>query len=145
MAMTARGGSLAAPLTLRRRHDRMEYNLEGKVFRSVSNTDNGEVGAETRFHYRQAGDIVTADYSGGGILVGHLIARVLAGGRLDMRCHHLNDTGDFMLGTCLSTPERLPDGRLRFKERWRWLSGDMSAGSSEIEEVLPDAASERNE
>ena len=86
----------------------MEYNLEGKVFRSVSNTDNGEVGAGTRYH-------------------------------------HLNDKGDFMLGKCLSTPERLPDGRLRFKEQWQWLSGDMSAGSSEIEEVLPDAAREGKE
>lgn len=113
----------------------MEYNLEGKVFRSVSNTDNGEVGADTRFYYRQAGDIVSADYRGGGIVVGHLIARVLADGRLDMRYHHLNDKGDFMLGKCLSTPERLPDGRLRFKETWQWLSGDMSSGSSEIEEV----------
>ena len=123
----------------------MEYNLEGKVFRSVSNTDNGEVGACTRFHYRQAGDIVTADYTGGGIKAGHLIAKVLAGGQLDMRYHHLNDKGDFMLGKCLSTPERLPDGRLRFKEQWQWLSGDMSTGSSEIEEVLPDAALEGKE
>jgi hypothetical protein len=123
----------------------MEYNLEGKIFRSVSNTDNGEVRADTRFHYRQSGDIVTADYSGGGILVGHLIARVLAGGQLDMRYHHLNDRGDFMLGKCLSTPQRLPDGRLRFSEQWQWLSGDMSSGSSEIEEVLRDAALQRTE
>ena len=113
----------------------MEYNLEGKVFRSVSNTDNGEVDADTLFHYRQVGDLVSADYRGGGIVTGHLIAKVLAGGQLDMRYHHLNDKGDFMLGKCLSTPERLPDGRLRFKETWQWLSGDMSAGSSEIEEI----------
>lgn len=111
------------------------YNLEGKVFRSVANTDNGDVGAGTVFHYRQSGDIVTADYSGGGIVAGHLIARVLAGGQLDMRYHHLNDKGEFMLGTCLSTPEQLADGRLRFKEKWQWLSGDMSSGSSEIEEI----------
>ncbi len=113
----------------------MEYNLEGKVFRSISNTANGEVGAETLFRYHHTADIVTADYSGGGIVVGHLIARVLAGGRLDMRYHHLNDKGDFMLGECISTPELLPDGRLRFKEEWRWLSGDLSSGSSEIEEI----------
>jgi len=112
-----------------------QYNLEGKTFRSVSNTENGDVGADTVFHYRQTGDIVTADYSGGGIVVGHLIATVLAGGRLDMRYHHLNAKGEFMLGTCLSTPERLPDGRLRFKEKWQWLSGDMSSGYSEIEEI----------
>ena len=114
----------------------MDYNLEGKVFRSVSNTPNGDVDAQTVFYYRQTADIVTADYSGGSIVAGHLIARVLAGGQLDMRYHHLNDKGDFMLGKCLSTPERLADGRLRFREQWQWLSGDMSSGSSEIEEVL---------
>ena len=113
----------------------MVYNLEGKVFRSVSNTDNGDVGAETLFRYRQTADIVTADYSGGNIVVGHLIARIVAGGRLDMRYHHLTDKGQFMLGRCVSTPERLPDGRLRFKEEWQWLSGDQSSGHSEIEEV----------
>ena len=113
----------------------MDYNLDGKVFRSVSNTDNGEVGAETRFHYRQAGEIVTADYRGGTIVIGHLIAKIIAGGQLDMRYHHLNDKGDFMLGTCISTPERLADGRLRFKEQWQWLSGDGSSGYSEVEEV----------
>ena len=114
----------------------MEFNLDGKVFRSVSNTGNGDVSAETRFHYRQTGDLVTADYSGGGIRIGHLIAKVMTGGRLDMRYHHVNDRGDFMLGTCISTPERLPDGRLRFREEWQWLSGDLSSGHSEIEEVV---------
>ena len=113
----------------------MTYDLDGKIFRSLSNTANGEVGADTLFHYRQTGDIVSADYSGGSIVVGHLIARVLADGRLDMRYHHLNASGEFMLGRCLSTPERLADGRLRFKEQWQWLSGDLSSGHSEIEEV----------
>ena len=117
----------------------MHYNLDGKAFRSVSNTDNGDVGADTVFHYRQTADIVTADYSGGGIVAGHLLARVMANGQLDMRYHHLNDQGEFMLGRCLSTPERLADGRLRFKEKWQWLSGDMSSGYSEIEEVAPRA------
>jgi len=115
----------------------MLYDLDGKTFRSVANSANGEVSAETLFHYRQRGDIVTAVYEGGGIRHGQLLARVLPGGQLDMRYHHLNAAGQFMLGQCLSTPERLPDGRLRFKERWQWLSGDRSAGTSEIEEVGP--------
>ena len=113
----------------------MEYNLDGKMFRSISNTANGEVGAETIFRYRQAGEVVTATYDGGGIVSGHLIAKVLANGQLDMRYHHLNAAGDLMLGRCVSTPRRLADGRLAFSEEWQWLSGDMSAGRSEIEEV----------
>jgi hypothetical protein len=46
----------------------MRYNLEGVVFRSVSNTANGDVDSRTVFLYRQADDIVTATYSGGGAL-----------------------------------------------------------------------------
>jgi len=121
----------------------MQYNLEGTVFRSVSNTTNGEVGADTLFHYQQAGDVVTATYRGGSIVMSHLIAKVLAGGQMDMRYHHLNDKGEFMLGTCTSTPERLPDGRLRFKEEWQWLTGDSSSGHSEVEEVEPRALADR--
>jgi hypothetical protein len=57
----------------------MRYNLEGRVFRSISNTDNAEV----------------------------------------------------MLGECMSTPERLPDTRLKFEENRQWLSGDTSSGHLE--------------
>jgi hypothetical protein len=113
----------------------MDYNLEGKVFRSIANTANGEVGAETIFRYHQAGEVVTATYDGGGIVSGHLIARMLPNGQLDMRYHHINASGELMLGTCLSTPRRLADGRLAFSEQWQWLSGDLSSGHSEIEEV----------
>ena len=116
----------------------MDYNLDGKTFRSVANSDNGEVSGATTFSYRQSGSVVTATYQGGSIVSGHLIARVLANGQLDMRYHHLNTRGELMLGKCLSTPRRLADGRLRFSEEWQWLSGDLSSGSSEIEEVLPD-------
>jgi len=40
-----------------------------------------------------------------------------------------------MLGKCLSTPELLPDGALKLKEQWQWLSGDKSSGYSELEEI----------
>jgi hypothetical protein len=113
----------------------MHYNLDGKIFRSAVNSDNGEVDEATLFYYQQRGDIVTARYEGGSIVEGHLIAKVLPGGQLDMRYHHLNRAGEFMLGRCLSTPALLPDGRLKFKEAWQWLTGDGSSGYSEIEEV----------
>jgi hypothetical protein len=113
----------------------MEYNLEGKTFRSVANTENGDVNIETIFHYRQHGRVVTATYAGGGVIAGHLIANVLPSGQLDMRYHHVNAGGELMLGTCLSTPRLLADGRLAFSEAWQWLSGDRSSGESEIEEV----------
>jgi hypothetical protein len=113
----------------------MTYDLDGKIFRSLTNSGNGEVTSDTRFHYRQAGDLVSATYAGGAIVEGHLIAKVRPDGALDMRYHHVNVRGELMVGMCLSTPEHLADGRLRFHEEWQWLSGDRSSGRSVIEEV----------
>ena len=113
----------------------MNIHYHGKSFRSVSNTDNGEVSADTVFHYQQQGDIVTATYAGGGILSGNLIAKVGADGALDMRYQHLNQAQEFMTGRCHSTPEVMPNGKLRLHERWQWTSGDGSSGESTIEEV----------
>ena len=112
----------------------MRPDLDGRVFRSVSNTDNGEVGEQTVFRYRQSGDLVSADYAGGSIVTGHLIAIMDADGNLDMRYHHVNAAGALMVGTCRSRLEVLGDGRLRYHESWRWLSGDGSEGESIIEE-----------
>ncbi|RYY66598.1 MAG: n-acetylglutamate synthase [Chitinophagaceae bacterium] len=111
----------------------IDYN--GRRFRGVSNTENGEVSGDTEFQYRQSGNIVTAIYSGGPILIGHLLATAGESGVLDMRYHHVNTAGELLTGECRSVPELLPDGRLRLHESWRWTSGDGSSGTSIVEEV----------
>lgn len=112
----------------------MSINYHNRVFRSIENTPNGEVSGDTRFLYTQEGNIVMGSYSGGGVK-GQLMAKVLPDGSLDMRYHHLNARGEFMLGKCFSRPEVLPDGRIRLLEEWQWLSGDGSKGRSVVEEV----------
>jgi hypothetical protein len=112
---------------------RIDYN--GRLFRSVENSSNGEVSAATEFRYSQSGNIVTATYSGGAIVTGTLIATCDADGNLDMRYQHANTAGELMTGVCRSTPELLPDGRIRLHESWRWTCKDASSGSSIIEEV----------
>ena len=110
-------------------------NYDNRIFTSVANTPNGEVGGETLFHYRQKGDLVWARYSGNGIAEGHLIANVAPDGTLDMRYHHRSPTGALMTGLCRSRLEILPDGRYRLHESWQWTSGDQSRGESMVEEV----------
>jgi len=114
----------------------MQFNYEGRVFRSVSNSTNGEAGAETHFHYHQQENVVWAAYGGGKVLLGSLLAKLNPDGSLDMRYHHLNQTGEFMTGECHSVPEILPDGRYRLREKWRWTCGDGSSGESVIEELV---------
>ncbi|MGG9963536.1 hypothetical protein [Ferruginibacter sp. SUN106] len=111
------------------------YNYHNRTFRSVANSSNGEVDATTVFTYQQSGIIVTATYSGGNIISGSLIALVDAKGKLDMRYQHVNTQNQLMTGICISTPEILPDGKIRLHEKWQWTSGDMSKGESVIEEM----------
>ena len=113
----------------------MPPSYDGRRFRSVSNTANGEVDAATHFHYRQQGEVVWATYEGGGVRFGTLVATADDAGALDMRYAHVSATGALMTGVCHSLPEVLADGRLRLHETWRWTSGDGSTGTSVIEEI----------
>ncbi len=115
----------------------------GRRFASVSNAPGGDVGAETTFDYGQDGDLVWASYAGGTVRYGTLIARRLDDGTLDARYQHLTIAGDLKTGICRTTPEVLPDGRLRLHEAWQWTSGDGARGSSVVEEVQSDLGAGR--
>ena len=114
-------------------------DYEGRVFASVANTANGDVGEETVFHYHQEGDLVWADYAGGSVRKGHLLGTVGADGGLTFTYHHVRDGGGQMTGECRSTLTVLPDGRYRLDENWRWTCGDGSGGRSTIEEKDSDS------
>ena len=113
----------------------MKISYENREFCSVRNTYAGDVGSETVFHYRQAGRMVWAEYSGGEILLGQLIANCDDDGNLDMRYQHINRRGELRTGKCRSTPEVLSDGRLRLHEKWEWRDDHRSCGESVIEEI----------
>lgn len=113
----------------------MDYTVDGRVFRAAINSENGEVGSETRFYYHQSGKDIRADYSGGQIERGQLLGVMEADGRLRFAYHHLNVTGELMSGQCISTPGWTDGGKLYFDENWQWLSGDCSCGTSRIIEV----------
>ena len=49
-------------------------NLNKKIFRLIENSDHGAVSGSTMFHYNQSGNIITATYTGGGVLNGQILA-----------------------------------------------------------------------
>lgn len=112
----------------------MQYNLNNKRFRSISNEAHGDVGDKTLFHYYQKEDLVWATYSGGTIRQGNIIGRWQDSGKLEIRYQHVSTDNEFKTGKCLSTPE-LIDGKLRLHEQWQWTSGDQAKGTSIIEEI----------
>ncbi len=109
-------------------------NYNHKIFRPISNTENGETSSDTIFYYKQTGNVLTSEYAGGKIIQGHLIGLVDEHGNIDMRYHQVNDKGELMTGICRSRPEILKSGKIRLHERWEWTSGDLSQGQSIIEE-----------
>lgn len=112
-----------------------KINYHKRVFRSISNTDNGEVSEQTLFRYFQEGDILWAHYSGGDIIKGNIIGKVGKEGNLDFTYQHINKQNEFRTGKCTSTPILLDDKRIQLKEKWEWTSGDFSKGESLIEEI----------
>ncbi len=110
-------------------------NYHNKTFRPVQTTSNSETTEDTIFEYKQEGNILTAEYSGGQILKGHLIGLVDELGNIEMRYHQINTKGKLMTGKCWSKPEVLPNGKLRLHQTWEWTSGDKSKGSSILEEM----------
>lgn len=113
----------------------MKINYHNRLFRPIQNSTNGETSAETVFLYQQDGTILTSAYSGGQIVKGHLIGIVSEEGVIEMRYHQINKKGELMTGVCHSTPEILPNGKIRLHEKWQWTSGDRSQGTSVLEEV----------
>lgn len=110
-------------------------NYHNKTFRPIDLSANSESSGETIFLYTQEGNILMAAYSGGKILKGQLIGLVDQEGNIDMRYHQVNNRGELMTGICKSTPELLPNGKIRLHESWEWTSGDKTKGHSVIEEL----------
>ncbi|MDZ7877093.1 MAG: hypothetical protein U5L45_05460 [Saprospiraceae bacterium] len=109
-------------------------NYNDKIFRPVVNSENGETSNETVFVYKQIGNILTSEYSGGKIIKGYLIGLVDENGNINMRYHQVNNKNELMTGICTSRPEILENGKIRLHESWEWTSGDKSKGNSIIEE-----------
>ena len=110
-------------------------NYNDKKFRTISNTDNGDTSSQTIFHYKQVNNLLTSEYSGGKITIGHILGLVSENGNIEMRYHQLNSNQELMTGICYSTPEIMPNGKIRLHESWQWTSGDNSKGNSIIEEI----------
>ena len=111
------------------------FSLNNRKFKSVENTENGEVSGDTIFTYYQDKSIIWAEYCGGTILKGHLIGIIDRENNLDFRYHHINSSNEIMTGKCRSKPEIMDNGKIRFHEKWQWTCGDRSSGTSVIEEI----------
>ncbi len=110
------------------------FDLDNKTFRIVLNEGPGaEVTGETTFHFRQQGAIVHADYWGGGVQFGKLLA-VLEGQTLRQSYIQVNREGQFNAGHSQVQVELTEAGKIRLLDSWEWESQE-GRGQAIIEEV----------
>jgi hypothetical protein len=109
--------------------------IDGKILKALSNSDNGEVGAETLFRYHEDDASVWAEYSGGRIVRGTMVGVRLSGNTLDLRYQHVSADGKIKTGICLSTLSLNAQGKLTVAESWKWTCDDHSQGQSVLVEA----------
>jgi hypothetical protein len=114
----------------------MKINYHNRKFTGITNSPNGQVSGETIFHYQQHDNILTASYSGGSILQGHMQGVVNEDNSLDFVYHHLDENHILKSGHCHSIPEILEDGRIRLHEKWAWTYPATGDGNSIVEEII---------
>ncbi len=109
------------------------YDFDNKRFTIVQNSANGKADAQTQFRFSQEGDLVTAEYFGGDIRSGKIIAKLI-GNQLDMRYQCITSSGELKSGKAMADISVDDRGKIRLHLDWEWLDGDGSGGRSEYVE-----------
>lgn len=105
-------------------------NFNNKRFSLVENSENGKVNSDTIFEYQQSGNLVTADYHGGSVVYGKIIA-IHKDDFLDMRYQCLTVNQELKVGKAIAKISQLDNGKLKLSLDWEWLDSNNQGGTSE--------------
>ena len=111
-----------------------EFDFNNKTFLLVKNTNNGHVNSETVFKYKQDGNLVTADYFGGSIKYGKIIAD-LQGDKLNMLYQCLTTDNELKAGKAIAIITLTEQGKIKLSLNWQWLTNEKERGQSEYIET----------
>lgn len=109
-------------------------NFNNKTFSLVENSANGKADSETIFNYRQEGNLVTADYQGGSVRYGKIIAE-LEGDKLHMLYQCMTIDNELKAGKAIAEISLNEKGRIKLKLHWEWLGDKKEKGISEYVEI----------
>lgn len=110
----------------------MPPDYDGRRFRGTEYAPDEDAPVAT---YRQRGDLLWAEFEGGAVRRGSLAGICSADGTLEFTYSMVLAGGTILAGHCRSTPETLPDGRIRLHERWERYGPHAATGTSQLEEL----------
>ncbi len=106
------------------------FNFNNKTFSLIENSENGKVNSETIFKYKQEGHLVTADYFGGSIKYGKIIAN-LNNNTLDMLYQCITTENELKAGKAIAEISFTKENKMKLKLNWEWLNKENESGISE--------------
>ena len=107
----------------------MSIDYNGRRFRRVDSSD-GIVAS-----YRQDGDLVWADFSGGHVLRGTLCGLRDERDALNFAYTMVLASGEVISGHCVNTPQLREDGVLMLREQWERYGPHTASGVDYLEEI----------
>lgn len=111
-----------------------KFNFKNKKFALIQNSNNGQVNTETVFNYNQDGNLVTADYFGGTIKYGKIIAE-LKDNELNMLYQCLTTDNELKAGKALAQISLTENDKIKLSLDWEWLTNGSEKGKSEYIEI----------
>ncbi len=106
------------------------FNFNNKTFSLIENSENGKVNSETIFKYKQKGNLVTADYCGGTIKYGKIIAH-LEDDTLDMLYQCITTENELKAGKAVAQISLTKERKIKLALNWEWLGNKNEGGVSE--------------
>ena len=116
------------------KNSKSNINFNNKKFALIENSKNGEVNSATIFEYKQEGDLVTADYYGGSIKYGKIIAH-LRDEKLEMLYQCLTNENLLKAGKAIAKIQLMKNEKIKLTLDWQWIAGDDASGQSEYLEI----------
>lgn len=107
-----------------------EINFNNKTFSLLENSENGKVNSETIFKYKQEGNLVTANYYGGNIKYGKIIAN-LSNNTLNMLYQCITTENELKAGKAIAEISLTINNKMKLKLNWEWLGDKNEHGISE--------------
>lgn len=108
------------------------FNLNNRTFILMDNSKCGKVDDQTIFKYRQKNNLVTADYSGGSIQEGRIVAQ-FRNNRLHMLYNCITSDNELKAGKAMADVTRSREGKLILSLNWAWLETSKTGRSTYIE------------
>jgi hypothetical protein len=111
-----------------------KINLNGKRFKLLSNSKNGQVDSDTIFKYTQKGNKFKGEYNDDEIQYGSIVGLINSPDDIYLTYHCILNTGEIKVGEA-NAVATIENGKIILRLNWRWISGGEGSGNSEYIEV----------